>query len=341
LGQKNVFFDKWNLDEGLLPSGIAKGVTDSNWFILIASKNSMESRWVKYEINLALIRWIKDRNYHIVVARIDDCEIIPELSPFLYVNYPNNSKKVIDEITKLILSKGKDIIPKEEWRKSIIDRNHELDIIETVSYEEKSLIFLTGTYGIGKTTLAEHAANKFFEKTSSRFPLTPGHDILLISLEMASRAGLPLPAPNASEIQLLDTARNAANELIRQGNIIFFDNVESVTDDDRRFKDFFLVLLSAIISKGNPPIFIACSHFPRLDEELTKKSHILRVGPLEDNYILALLQNWIKMSDPRIDLSNKGILINVTKELHGYPLAARLASNVIVKYSIEQALNDL
>jgi hypothetical protein len=241
LGQKNVFFDKWNLDEGLLPSGIAKGVTDSNWFILIASKNSMESRWVKYEINLALIRWIKDRNYHIVVARIDDCEIIPELSPFLYVNYPNNSKKVIEEITKLILSKGKDIIPKEEWRKSIIDRNHELDIIETVSYEEKSLIFLTGTYGIGKTTLAEHAANKFFEKTSSRFPLTPGHDILLISLEMASRAGLPLPAPNASEIQLLDTARNAANELIRQGNIIFFDNVESVTDDDRRFKDFFLV----------------------------------------------------------------------------------------------------
>ena len=48
LGRNNVFFDKWNLDEGLLPSEIAKGVKDSNWFIIIASKNSMESRWVKY-----------------------------------------------------------------------------------------------------------------------------------------------------------------------------------------------------------------------------------------------------------------------------------------------------
>ena len=101
------------------------------------------------------------------------------------------------------------------------------------------------------------------------------------------------------------------------------------------------MLLRAIISKGNPPIFIACSHFPRLDEEMTINSHILRVGPLEDNYILALLQKWIKMSDPRVDLSDKQILVEVTKELHGYPLAARLASNVIVKYSIEQVLTDL
>ena len=31
----------------------------------------------------------------------------------------------------------------------------------------------------------------------------------------------------------------------------------------------------------------------------------------------------------------------VASELHGYPLAARLASNIIVKYSIDTVLSDL
>lgn len=56
-GEENVFFDKWDLSAGrLIPSDIAQGVFGSSWFVIIASKAAMNSRWVKYEINLALIK---------------------------------------------------------------------------------------------------------------------------------------------------------------------------------------------------------------------------------------------------------------------------------------------
>lgn len=70
LGQENFFFDKWDLDYGkYLPSEIAKGVYESKWFILIASKKAMESHWVKYEINLAVIRSILEKDFNIIVAK--------------------------------------------------------------------------------------------------------------------------------------------------------------------------------------------------------------------------------------------------------------------------------
>ena len=53
LGEENIFYDKWNLDAGeLLPSKLSEVIYDSKWFVLIASKNSMASSWVKYELNM-------------------------------------------------------------------------------------------------------------------------------------------------------------------------------------------------------------------------------------------------------------------------------------------------
>lgn len=93
--------------------------------------------------------------------------------------------------------------------------------------------------------------------------------------------------------------------------------------------------------KDNPPILIACAYFPDLDDELKNISHIVRIGPLKDNYILSLLQKWIKIADPGKELPKRESLQEVASELHGYPIAARLASYVIVKYSLDEVLSDI
>lgn len=344
LGERNVFYDKWNLEAGqLLPEELTKGISESKWFIVLASKNAMESRWIKYEINLAIIRWIKDENYRIVVARIDECEIHPELQPFVYIDCPGDSQKAIERIVDLILIEGRGIVPKEEdWRKAVVDRHKELESIETVSLGGIRIIFLWGTYGIGKTTLAEHAANQIFGKRISRFYMTEGHDYLRLALELSARAKIKLPDPNASDDELLIVCIESISELIRQGYIIFFDDVELATDEEGKLKDFFSNILIKIAEFNNiPPIFAASVRSPKLEDTLMDITHPIRIGPLGDNYILSCLERWVKLAEPGKESPSQDQLMKVIKELHGYPLAARLASYVIVKYSLEETISDL
>lgn len=91
LTSEKVFYDKWNLEKGkFLPSQIARGIYDAKWFVLLATKNSIASKFVTYEINLGIIRAIEDNDFKIIVAKIDDCEIPFELKPFVYINEPKN-----------------------------------------------------------------------------------------------------------------------------------------------------------------------------------------------------------------------------------------------------------
>ncbi len=174
LGEKKVFYSKWDLDAGdLLPATLAEGLwdSDSKWFILIASKNSMDSKWVRYEINMAITRHIREENYRIVVAKIDDCDLHPELTPYLYVDQPNSPDLAVEEIVQLIETEGKGKIPSEEdWRKSIVDRYSVLESVEEVILQGSKILLIWGLYGIGKTTTAELIVNKgFTNKRIARF----------------------------------------------------------------------------------------------------------------------------------------------------------------------------
>jgi hypothetical protein len=146
LGKERVFLDKWDLEVGdVLPAKIAEGIVDpsSKWFILIASKNSMDSRWVKYEVNVAILRQIEEENYKIIILKIDDCSIHPELSPYIRIDGQINLEKSFDDIVKIIKSEGRGLIPrKEDWRKAIVDRYSIIAAVENASYEGYKIIIL-------------------------------------------------------------------------------------------------------------------------------------------------------------------------------------------------------
>ena len=346
LGKENVFFDKWNLSSGrLLASDIAKGVFGSSWFIIIASKSAAKSQWIKYEMNLAVIRWIEDENYRILVARIDDCDIPHELKPFLYIDCPGKPIEAIEKITEAILSEGKGIVSrKEDWQRSfsLIDRHRELEAIEVAALENMKSIFIWGTYGIGKSALVEHAAFQLFKRRISRFPLTSGHEIQRLALEMAGRAKMDLPAPTASDNELMTIALDAMKELAAKGNIIFFDDVELALNDDSSLKAFLSELLDNIMRFDEmPPIFLSSTRDPRLGNHLREKSHVIKLGPLSDGYTMACLKRWLMISDPGKAIPENEKLEMVSNQLHGYPLAARLASYVIAKFSLDETLKDL
>ncbi|MFA5160547.1 MAG: tetratricopeptide repeat protein [Candidatus Omnitrophota bacterium] len=306
----------------------------------------MESRWVKYEVNLAITKYIQNENYRIVIARIDDCDIHPELQPFKRIDSPNKPFEAIDKIVEYITSKKTKVSPADrevrDWRSGIVDRFSELGKIEAVSLENIKLIFICGIYGIGKSTLAEHVSNKVYNKRLSRFPITKGHDLLRLSLELAARAKIALPENSASAEQLIDTITKSAEELARQDKVLFFDDIESSINEEGYLKDFLKITLESISQIENiPPTLIASSYIPNLNVEFRDLSHIIVLGQIEDKYIQSILEKWLDYSNLKTGSKKLEGLDTIARELQGYPLAARLAAYVIVKYSIGQVIQDL
>jgi hypothetical protein len=197
LGRENVWMDFWNLDAGMmLPLEIAESIQASKVFVLVATKASMSSRWVRYELNLALVRWIQQADCTIIVVRLDDCELHSELKPFLYIDCPGRPGEAVQLVVQAVLShpqSGGTVILAER-RQRIVDRFKEMEAIEKLIHERVRFICLYGTYGIGKTSIVERAANEVLNLPLARFPLTEAHGPLRVSLEIAARAQTKLPS---------------------------------------------------------------------------------------------------------------------------------------------------
>jgi tetratricopeptide (TPR) repeat protein len=345
LGKEKVWIDLEDLKAGdLIPRKLAESIHESKWFILIASQEAMESQWVRYELNVAIMNEIQDNDYRVIAARIDDCEVHPELSPFLYVDCPNQPDQAIDEIVKLILTEGGGIITqRRDRRRQFVDRFKEIAAIEDIANEGVNFILLWGLYGIGKTVLAEQAAFQVFKYRVARFPLTEAHELLRLSLELSARAKRKLPEPSASEEELLNSSIDSVNQLIGQGYIVFFDDIERILEDDGSFPPFFSSILENLVQLRDlsMPVLLASTQYTILPPTLKEMSHIMKVGRLDDKHVLYCLENWLRISDPGHEVIERSTLERVIPHLYGYPLAARFAAYMIAKYSIEILLKDI
>jgi len=345
LGKERVFVDLWNLDAGdLLPRELAEAIQLSKSFVLIASQQAMESEWVRYEVNLALIQWIERLDYKIIVARIDDCVVLPELSPFVRIDCPGDPHRAINELVGVVLSdETPQARPAKERRARIVDRFEEVAAIEALIHEEVPFIWLCGVYGIGKTTIVERAAVEVFRMPLVRFPLTEAHGTLRLTLEMAASAERTLPSPSASPDELLEAEIESAIRLIEQGRVILFDDVEYALGDDGTPRPFLLSLLEGLESRRplETPVFLASTRRPYLTGDLWQASHIMRIERLNDKDLLYCLENWLRLAQPGAAIPPRDQLEAVVPHLYGYPLAARLAAYLILRYSVETLLAEV
>jgi len=340
-----VWVDLWNLDAGdLLPSKIAEAIYGSKWFVLIASHKAVNSRWVKYELNMAIIKWIEDSDYRIVVARVDDCEVPKELSPFVYVNTPKkpyaSAEQIFSIITSEKIERRKGIAA---GRRNIVDRFDEIAAIETSAHEGKAFIYLWGLYGIGKTTVVERAATEVFGMQLARFMLTEGHGLLRLALELAAHAGRELPQPQANEDDLIRSALESIDKLVATNRVILFDDFEFSLTEEGDLSPYIKKLFDAFISRGKieAPIFICTTQRPRLPITHHKHAQIIRVNQLKDRDLLFCLENWLRVAQPDGQTYKRAQLEQIVPNLHGYPLGAKLASYLIVTHSPEYLLKEV
>ena len=106
----NFGFDVWFDQVSLLPgqlweNEIKKAIKDSEFFILLSSKNSVDKRgYIQKEIKFALeiYKEVPEGQIYVIPLRLDDCEIPPSLAPIQYVDLFPDWKVGIEKLIKAI-----------------------------------------------------------------------------------------------------------------------------------------------------------------------------------------------------------------------------------------------
>ncbi len=100
-----VWKDKWKISVGdSFITKIQDGIEGASYMCIVLSKNSIQSDWVKKELNAALIREVDDKKITILPILIDDCKIPLFLREKLYADFREDFdtglKKILAVITK-------------------------------------------------------------------------------------------------------------------------------------------------------------------------------------------------------------------------------------------------
>jgi hypothetical protein len=85
-----------------IPEKIAQGLAESDFFLLVASKNSVESPWVKKELNNALVQEIERRKVTVLPIKLDEAKLPDSIGDKLYANFTSSYeaglKKLLESI---------------------------------------------------------------------------------------------------------------------------------------------------------------------------------------------------------------------------------------------------
>ncbi len=222
---KEIWIDFFDLDAGdEFALKIAGAIQKANWFILLASEDSLKSKWVRYEANLATFQSIEKEDFRIITVKIDNTPIPDPLKIILesriYLDAVKNLDDTILKITELI---SKEISTRSSQRHVFFNRGSEIDRLQIIA-EQAKIIFLIGYYGIGKTALIEEAARNRFGKPFINISIRKGHDIEILSRQIIAQTSYAQPEKNISSDILEDTALHQFYEKQRsEGSFLVLD----------------------------------------------------------------------------------------------------------------------
>lgn len=94
-----VWLDEQRIKVGeSIPEKISQGLAESDYFLLAVSKESVNSEWVKKELNNALINEVQRRSVHVLPLRLDESPMPPAIADKKYADFSHSYKAGLDDI---------------------------------------------------------------------------------------------------------------------------------------------------------------------------------------------------------------------------------------------------
>jgi TIR domain len=101
-----TWLDERELEVGdALAAKISEGVRDAKVVIIVVSAASLDSKWLRYELDIATNRMI-DGHCRVIPVLIDDVEVPPELDGMLYADMRPGKKNGFSKIQKALASEA-------------------------------------------------------------------------------------------------------------------------------------------------------------------------------------------------------------------------------------------
>jgi hypothetical protein len=98
-----VWLDEQRIRVGeSIPEKISQGLAESDFFLLVTSKNSLNSEWVKKELNSALVSEVQRRAVHVLPVRIDDSPLPGAINDKKYADFSKSYKDGLNDLIAAI-----------------------------------------------------------------------------------------------------------------------------------------------------------------------------------------------------------------------------------------------
>ena len=334
-----AWFDKVDIEIGeSIPSKINEGLEMATHFILFWSKNAMDSRWVRAELNAAFVKTMSDK-CKIIVFALDDSDLPIILQPFKYERV--NAFKIEESarmICEIILSQNTMLAPLNRF----VNRTAEIGDIESYITRGYNLIIISGILGIGKSSLAKRANEWVYSNNKSILMIDLSKTYGLIELNIAFAAALKLNPPdtyNNRDVVREDTKRYFEIASANNRTIILKDAKSWLLDDGTPIEELEFIIkyiLEASFFKGHP-VFMTTSRFINIDPMCWDTGVAkIKIGSMSDDYISSIIKNNLLESVFFDENKNH----RFAKHMYGYPLGARIAANLISVHGYDYYLEQ-
>jgi len=98
-----VWLDEQRIRVGdSIPDQIAQGLAESDYFVVAISENSVNSGWVKKELNNALVHEVERRHVHILPAKLDKSEMPESIRDKKYADFSMSYKSGLEQVLNAI-----------------------------------------------------------------------------------------------------------------------------------------------------------------------------------------------------------------------------------------------
>lgn len=335
IGQRAVWFDQFEVELGdLLLERISRGLEEATDFVLLWSANSAASKWVKYEVNMALIRNIEDSGCRIRTVLMDQTPVPLLLKPYVFMDCSSTPS----DVPVLVLQALEGVEDRQSGRRRyFINRHDVIGRIETsIDTQTFHAIVLVGMYGIGKRSVVENAVLRLFTKSPVIYVgIKPGFDLVNLAITLASEAMTEIPP---EDTDIVSSLHFALERLYESGKTVCLLNSQHwVQEDGRASSDLeqFLEVCHEISPLRERPVFITSTRRFSCPIRLEQVVQTVWVERMETDHLSAIIKYWLEIEGGKRARHDSERVDAVAQDLFGYPLAGRLAAGLIARRGIE------
>lgn len=331
-----AWIDKAEIEWGdLFLERITEGIEKASDFVLFWSASARKSEWVRLELNMAFIRMLHERAIRLKVILLDKTTLPLYLKPFHFLDVSASADPAATILRRLEPALKE---PTKAQRHRFLNRSSELARIEsTIDDSETFVICLTGFQGIGKSSLIEAAIRRFFEGSDIiSIEVTGGLDLTGLALKLNAHARKVVLATGLSKQQLEQEIFLSMETIARAGQFLLITNVQYWLDEDAKPLSPLTELLSharKVPAFKERPIFLSSTRRPNIEPADINGITPFFVNGLAPSHISTLIRLWYEITEGK-EISHEDSL-TVAKELHGHPIAAKIAAGLIGQYGIE------